>query len=294
MSSEGFNQTPSPGPREKTEMPRYAELGHGCPPVSRVGLATRGNTRLAAEDVAWAVSRGVNYLNWCGYDDGIAQALKEHRIERDSVVVAMQLAARDASSADREIAEAFRMLGTERLDAVTYYYVEEAREWEEIIGPGGAFEALQALRRQGHVRLIGLTTHQRTLGAQWAASPSAGGLDLLMVRYNAAHRGAERDVFPVTDQLGIPVVTFTAERWGALARPTPEDPEGFTPPRSPEWYRFALANPSVSVVLAAPNGRAELAEDLALFDDWRAPSPEEFATLVRHGERVRRHAGQFP
>ena len=35
----------------------------------------------------------------------------------------MQLAARDASSADREIAEAFRMLGTERLDAVTYYYV---------------------------------------------------------------------------------------------------------------------------------------------------------------------------
>ncbi len=156
-------------------MPRFAELGHGCPPVTRLGLATRGNTRLAADDVAWAVSRGVHYFNWCGYDDGMAQAVRERRFERDSVVVAMQLAARDRSSAAREIEEAFRLLGTERLDVVTFYYVEEEREWEEITRAGGAFETLEALRRQGHVRLIGLTTHQRALGAQWAASPSADG-----------------------------------------------------------------------------------------------------------------------
>lgn len=267
------------------------ELGRGLPPVTRLGLATRGNTALSADDVRWAVSRGVNYLNWCGYDDGIAQALRERRVERDSVVVAMQLAARDAPSAAREMEEAFRLLGTERLDVVTFYYVEEAREWEEIVGPKGAIEALEALRRQGRVRLIGLTTHQRSLGAKWAAT---GRLDLLMVRYNAAHRGAERDVFPVTDRLGIPVVAFTAERWGALARGTPDDPAGFAPPRAPEWYRFALANPSVRVVVAAPDGRAELEEDLSLLDDWRAPTPEEFATLIGHGEHVRRHAGQFP
>jgi predicted aldo/keto reductase-like oxidoreductase len=281
----------APVPAKEGEIPRYAELKRGCPLVGRLGLATRGNTRLAADDVAWAVSRGVNYLNGCGYDDGIAQALRERHVERESVVVAMQLAARDASSAAREIEAAFRLLGTERLDVVTFYYVEEAREWEEIAGPGGAFEALEAFRRQGHVGLIGLTTHQRTLGAKWAAS---GSLDLLMVRYNAAHRGAERDVFPLTDRCGIHVVVFTAEHWGALARGTPDDPEGFEPPRALEWYRFALANPSVSVVLAAPNGRAELEEDLNLLDDWRAPTPEEFAALVRHGERVRRHAGQFP
>ncbi len=279
------------GGRENTEMPRYVALGHGLPRVGRLGLATRGNTHLLAEDVAWAVSQGVNFLNWCGYDDGIAQAIRERRAERDALVVAMQLEAREARAATRELEEAFRRLSTERIDVVTFYYVEDKREWDEITGPGGAFEVLEALRREGRVRLIGLTTHQRKLGAKWAES---GRLDLLMARYNAAHRGAERDVFPVTDRLRIPVVAFTAERWGALARPTPEDPEGFTPPRPPEWYRFALANPSVSVVLTAPDGRAELEEDLALLDDWRAPSPEEFATLVRHGERVRRHAGQFP
>ena len=39
---------------------------------------------------------------------------------------------------------------------------------------------------------------------------------MLMIRYNAAHRGAESDVFPVTDALGTPVVTFTGLRWKDL------------------------------------------------------------------------------
>ena len=52
-----------------------------------------------------------------------------------------------------------------------------------------------------------------------------------MIRYNAAHRGAEREVFPVTDAIGMPVIAYTALRWGALLRPTPDDPPGFRVPR---------------------------------------------------------------
>jgi hypothetical protein len=47
-------------------MPRTAELVRECPPVLRLGLATRGNTHLTAGDVEHAVAKGVNYLNWCG------------------------------------------------------------------------------------------------------------------------------------------------------------------------------------------------------------------------------------
>ena len=38
-----------------------------------------------------------------------------------------------------------------------------------------------------------------------ARMAESGFLDLVMVRYNAAHRGAEREVFPVTASLGLPV-----------------------------------------------------------------------------------------
>ncbi len=272
-------------------MPRSANLGHGCAPVLRLGLATRGNTHLNADDVEYAVARGVNYLNWCGHDDGMAQFIRQIRFDREQIVVAMQLGERTRSGTERELAEALRTLQTNRIDVVTFYYVEEEQEWKEICGPGGAYEAVAAARENGQVRIIGLTTHQRSLGAKWAES---GKLDLLMIRYNAAHRGAEDDVFPVTDRLGIPVVTFTAQRWGALTKATPDSPAGFKPPSAVEWYRFALANPSASVVLMAPANRRELEEDLTLLDDWRPLPREEFEKMAEHGRRVRRHAGVFP
>src|SRR5437763_610559 len=81
------------------------------------------------------------------------------------------------------------------------------------------------------------TSHQRPPAAGAARS---GLLGLLMIRYNAAHRGAEQEVFPVTDAMGLPVVAYTCLRWGALLRPTPDDPPGFVAPPAPAWYRFAL------------------------------------------------------
>lgn len=75
---------------------------------------------------------------------------------------------------------------------------------------------------------------------------------------------------------------------------TPDDPPGWAPPAAPEWYRYALANPSVAVALMAPNGRAELEANVALLDDWRPPTPGEMESLEAHGARVYQHAGGFP
>jgi aryl-alcohol dehydrogenase-like predicted oxidoreductase len=116
---------------------------------------------------------------------------------------------------------------------------------------------------------------------------------MLMIRYNAAHRGAEKDVFPATDRLKIPVVTFTALRWGALLEPTPEDPPGFHPPSALDCYRFVLSNPSVAVALTAPGDREELQENLTLLSDWRGMTPDEEGAMRAHGDRVYRNAGAF-
>ena len=268
--------------------PRLTRLGGGLPPVLRLGLATRGNTRLSRASVRQAVERGINYLNWCGYDDGVRRALPE--LDRSRVVLAMQLAARGGRQARHELHEALRTLKTDWIDVVTFYYVEHEHEWEEIRAPHGAWEAIEQCRGEGKVRLIGLTTHQRRLAAEVAKT---GTLDLLMVRYNAAHRGAETEIFPLTSQLDMPVVCFTALRWGALLKPTRTDPQNFSPPLAAEWYRFALAHPAASVVLMAPGDHREMEENLGLLADWRPPHEEEFQRLAAHGKRVRKWAGTF-
>ncbi len=145
-------------------------------------------------------------------------------------------------------------------------------------------------RRSDSLRAVAVVP-EPPLAAEIAAS---GQCDLLMIRYNAAHRGAETEIFPVTTQQQVPVVAYTGLRWGALLKSTPDDPPDFVPPPAREWYRFILANPAVAVTLMAPNGRAELDENLTLLDDWQPPTPQVMQTLRDHGDRVHQHAGRFP
>ncbi len=271
-------------------MARTADLGAGLPRVCRLGLATRGGSRIRPEDVHWAVEQGINYLNWCGKPDGLSRAVRELGRERERVAVGVQFHARTAEAARREWDRLCGELKTDHLDVLTFYYVESEAEWREITASGGAYEFLAEQKNAGRLRMIGLTSHQRKLAAGWART---GLLDLLMIRYNAAHRGAEQDVFPVTRELGLPVVVFTCLRWKALLAPTPDDPPGARPPAAAECYRFCLSHPDVAVALAAVNSRAELEHDLELLRDWRVCTAEEMAAIRAHGDRVRRHAGVF-
>ncbi|HZW34339.1 MAG TPA: aldo/keto reductase [Isosphaeraceae bacterium] len=266
-------------------------------PVCRLGLASRGGSSLAPDDVLYALERGVNFLNWPGEadtpggSDAFSDAVAALGAQRESVVVCVQFGARTATAAAGELRSILAALRTDFLDVLTFYYVERAAEWRALIGPGGAMEYCRAARRDGVIRLLGITSHQRPLAAAIAGS---GLVDALMIRYNAAHRGAEREIFPVTDAKGIPVIAYTALRWGALLGPTPEDPPGFRVPRAPDWYRFVLQSGSVAVVLAAPQNRAELDEDLEVLRAEGPLSVQDYARLAEHGERVRRHAGRFP
>ena len=279
-SEPSFLHTPFRSPR--TSLPQK---------LCRLGLATRGTTGLTSDDISHAVARGVNFLNWCGVEDGLSAFIAGLRSRRSEVAVCVQFEARTAAEARTELEHILKQLRTDFIDVLTFYYVEQREEWEQIIAPGGALEVCEAARREGRVRMLGVTSHQRRLAAAMAAS---GLLDMLMIRYNAAHRGAEAEVFPVTSASGLPVVVYTCLRWGALLRPTPDDPPGFVVPPAPAWYRFALQHPAATVALMSPENRQELDEDLRVLVASAPLSAEEYQVLAEHGQRVRRHAGQFP
>lgn len=266
-------------------------------PVCRLGLAARGDSELTAAELQLALERGVNFLNWPAHSEGpgvapeFAAAIAALGALRDEVVICVQLWAREANEAAGELRRTLDALRTDYVDVVTFYYVEHEHEWQQIIGPGGSLEYCRAAQADGVIRRIGLTSHQRPLAARMADS---GLLDVLMIRYNAAHRGAESEIFSTTDARGIPVIAYTALRWRALMRATPDDPPGFRVPGAASWYRFALQHDSVSVVLAAPHDRAQLVADLAVLEVTGPLEPTEYQLLAEHGARVRRHAGRFP
>ena len=95
----------------------------------------------------------------------------------------------------------------------------------------------------------------------------------------------------VKARMGDACLFYTVDK--GICGGTPDDPPEFRAPPAPLWYRYVLQNPSATVVLMAPENRAELEEDLTALES-RQLTPQEYEALAAHGQRVRRHAGRFP
>ena len=109
--------------------------------------------------------------------------------------------------------------------------------------------------------------------------------DLFHVRYNAAHRGAERDVFPLLPENERPgVVTFTATRWGSLLKPG-NAPPGEPPLSASDCYRFALTHPSVDVCMCGPRNEEQMREALRTLE-LGPLSEKEMQRVRRVGDRI--------
>ena len=102
-------------------------------------------------------------------------------------------------------------------------------------------EELQRLKEDGRVRAVGMSCHNRKFAGELA---ERGALDVFMMRYNAAHRGAEQDIFPHLADFHPGVVSYTATRWSYLLRRPRGWPKDGRIPTAAMCYRFVLSNPA--------------------------------------------------
>jgi hypothetical protein len=99
---------------------------------------------------------------------------------------------------------------------------------------------------RGLIHAVAVSTYHRP---QAAATANHNG-DVLHVRYNAVHPGAERDIFPklASPEVRPGIATFTATCWGDLMKPD-KVPAGAKIPSAGDCYRFNLTNPAVDLCL---------------------------------------------
>jgi aryl-alcohol dehydrogenase-like predicted oxidoreductase len=153
----------------------------------------------------------------------------------------------------KRVEQTLRLLRTDYLDVLQLYWMGKMSAFS------GAVQAeLARLREEGKIRAVGASIHDRPRAGRLAEDSI---LDLLMIRYNAAHPGAEADVFPHLARRRPAVVAYTATAWRRLLRA----PRGWSgpAPTAGDCYRFCLTSPHVDVVLTGPRTVAELRENLA-------------------------------
>jgi aryl-alcohol dehydrogenase-like predicted oxidoreductase len=122
-------------------------------------------------------------------------------------------------------------------------------------------DELQQWKASGSIRFVGASAHDRQLANRLAKDSR---VDVLMHRFNMAHRKCAAEVFPSAIEAQTPIIAFTATRWGTLLEPHSRWPDG--PPTAADCYRYCLADAAVQFVLTAPKSVAELTENLSVLD----------------------------
>ena len=237
--------------------------------VARLGIGV--GYHINAKAMALAVENGINYIFWGSLKfRTVPKALKLLGKNRDKAIIAVPCYGTRYTSSPKwinfSLNQALRTLKRDYLDIFQLGWLEETPK-------DAVMETVLKLKEQGKIRHLGMTTHNRKLAAQMLKDPN---FEVFNIRYNAANRGAEREIFPFAEERHA-IVNFTSTRWGQLLKPVPGW-QGKVPTAA-DCYRFVLSRPEVSVCLTGAKNIKELRENVKVLN--MGPMVEEELNWMR-------------
>jgi aryl-alcohol dehydrogenase-like predicted oxidoreductase len=246
-------------------------------PASILGLA--GNQDMEVSCVPVAFEAGVNYFFFYNMSfNNLLSGLKTLLTSRrEELLVATGSENRDITRLRQYLDKVRRHLN---IDVVDVFFAEYISPTDDLGQVKSVLEELHTWIELGLIRYVGATVHNRLRALELI---EAGACEVLMHRYNMAHRGAEEKVLPAAHKAGIPVIAFTCTRWGSLLSARPDWQQEV--PRAADCYRYALRHPAVRMALTAPQTLTQLQENRGVL---QAPelSPQEVALWQEYGTLV--------
>jgi aryl-alcohol dehydrogenase-like predicted oxidoreductase len=256
-------------------------LGRSGLRVSKLGFGSSFKAPTAS--YLEAFERGVNYFYWGSIRRSMmAKAIREiARQKRDEISIVLQSYSRWGWQLERSIETAIRKLRIDHGDVLLL-------GWHNSLPPRSVVDAALKLKHEGRIRSIAISSHRRTLFPTLLDDET---YSIWHVRYNAIHRGAEKDVFPSLEATSASerpgVVTYTTTSWGQLCDPA-KTPRGERTPNGTDCYRFAISNPHVDLCLAGPDNAEQMRQALEALE--RGPmDAEEQAWMRRVGDYIYGH-----
>lgn len=220
--------------------------------VHRYGISASYD--LDEAGVREALELGANYIFWDTRKKQLENVIRDVvSKERDRYVLATgPMLGYFAGSVRRATERALKRSNSDYLDVLQVFWAGKMSALTTSV-----VNELVKLRTEGKVRAIGVSIHDRKRAARLAAE---GVLDFFMIRYNAAHPGAEVDIFPHLPTPKPLIAAYTATCWTKLLKA----PKGWDGPAASagDCFRFCLSNPNVDLVISAPKTADQMRENL--------------------------------
>lgn len=260
-----------------------ATLGRTGLKVGKLGVAASFGAPTEAFEEAF--EKGCNYFYWGSKrTKAMGDAIKNicGKGRREDLIVLIQSYSRSAILMDLFLKRALKAAKLDYADVMLL-------GWHNKAPSQRLLDKALALKEKGLCRFVAMSGHKRTLFPKLAET---GVFDLFHIRYNAAHRGAEKETFPYLKGDERPgIVTYTATRWGQLLN-AKKMPSGESPLSATDCYRFALTNPAVDVCMCGPKDTAQMREALRILE-LGPLNDDELERIRKIGDYVHDHAGKF-
>ena len=244
----------------------YRQLGKSGLKISRLGFGGIPIQKIDKEQTKvllhYLMEQGVNYIDTArGYtvsEEYIGYALQG---VRDRFVLATKSFARTADAMEKDIGISLSNLQTDYIDLYQVHN-PSAGELEQVLAPGGALEALQAAKREGKIKHLGITTHslelfEKALEFDW--------VETIMFPYNIVETQGEELIAKCAER-NIGFIAMKPLAGGAI-----ED--------ASTAMRFIVRNPAVTVVIPGMAAIAEAEQNIRAAADTSALTPAEQNTV---------------
>jgi aryl-alcohol dehydrogenase-like predicted oxidoreductase len=155
--------------------------------VGRLGLGASYGAPAKAFEAAF--DAGCNYFYWGALrNNKMAEAIRNivKKGKRDDLVLVIQDFRRSPTGFEKSLTRGLKKVGLDTADVLLIGWRNKPPKLKIL-------EAAEKLREQGVFRYLGLSSHKRSLFPELAKDSR---YDLFHIRYNAANRGAEEDLFP--------------------------------------------------------------------------------------------------
>ncbi|MCP4580942.1 MAG: aldo/keto reductase [candidate division Zixibacteria bacterium] len=255
-------------------------LGRTGIEVSRLGLA--GGYGVPAKAVEKAYHEfGINYFYWSTprkprMREGLRSLVKS---DREKIVIVFQSYDHLGITVKRSVYKGLKTLGIDYVDVILL-------GWHNKMPAQKIIDNALELKEKGLVRAIAMSGHNRKFFGRLAGKVDSP-IDIFMLRYNAVHRGAEEDIFPLLPDENRPGVTiYTATCWGKLLK-SKKMPPGEKSLTASDCYRFVLSNPHVDLCMIGPRTEQEMIQGITTIEIGSL-SAEEMARARKIGDHIHR------
>jgi aryl-alcohol dehydrogenase-like predicted oxidoreductase len=171
---------------------------------------------------------------------------------RDRALVATKVWTPDEAEGRRQTERALALYGT-----VDVYQVHN------LVNVPAQLALVERLKSEGRVRAVGATHYLESAFDDLAALMRTGRLDMVQIPYGPLRRGAERELLPLAEELGLGVLVMSPLQGGILdRRPTAAELGELGVQTWPQAVlKWIASDPRVSCVLVATHRRGRPTEN---------------------------------